>query len=241
MSININKHSLRRVLKGVIGGLMLTALLPSAVFAAGGVSLGATRVIYDQSDKQTSLAIVNTDQKSRYLVQSWVEDKNEKKTSDFIITPPLFVIDKNSENTIRIIKVNDSLPKDRESVYWLNVKAIPEVNKDSVDGKNVLQLAILTRIKLFVRPTKLTMASSQAPSKITYSIQGNKITIKNPTPYFVNMVNVTVGGKNIDAIMASPMTNTTANLPAGVSGALKFSAISDFGAVSSLMTAAPAK
>ena len=241
MSININKHSLRRVLKGVIGGLLLTALLPSAASAAGGVSLGATRVIYDQSDKQTSLAIVNTDQKSRYLVQSWVEDKNEKKTSDFIITPPLFVIDKNSENTIRIIKVNDSLPKDRESVYWLNVKAIPEVSKESVDGKNVLQLAILTRIKIFVRPTKLTMASSQAPGKLTYSVQGNKITIKNPTPYFVNMVNITVGGKSIDAIMASPMSNTTATIPAGTSGVVKFSAISDFGAVSAQMTATPEK
>ncbi|GAA0491128.1 fimbria/pilus periplasmic chaperone [Tatumella sp. JGM100] len=241
MNINVKNHGVRSILKGIFGALLFSAMLPAASLAAGGVSLGATRVIYDQSDKQTSLAILNSDQKSRYLVQSWVEDKNEKKTSDFIITPPLFVIDTKSENTIRIINVNDSLPKDRESVYWLNVKAIPEVSKDSVDGKNVLQLAILTRIKLFVRPSTLTMASSQAPGKISYTLQGNQMIISNPTPYFVNMVNVSLGGKKLDAIMASPMDKTVVKIPGGVTGELRFSAISDFGAVSPVTTVTPGK
>ena len=236
MSINLIK--LRRVFKSLY---LLTVLLPATSMAAGGVSLGATRVIYDQSDKQSSLAIVNSDLKSRYLVQSWAEDKNQKKTSDFIITPPLFVIDKKSENTLRIISTNDTLPKDRESVYWLNVNAIPEVDKENVDSKNVLQLAILTRIKIFVRPSKLTMASSQAPGKITYNIQGNKLIVNNPTPYFVNMVNITVGGKSIEAIMASPKESTTMNLPSGVSGVVKFSTISDFGAVTPQITAIQGK
>lgn len=64
------------------------------------------------------------------------------------MTPPLFVSEAKSENTLRIIYAGAPLPKDRESLFWMNVKAIPSVNKNSLEGKNVLQLAILSRIKL---------------------------------------------------------------------------------------------
>ncbi|MCP0723179.1 fimbria/pilus periplasmic chaperone, partial [Salmonella enterica subsp. enterica serovar Montevideo] len=38
------------------------------VQAAGGIALGATRVIYPSAAKQTSLAISNSDTQERYLV-----------------------------------------------------------------------------------------------------------------------------------------------------------------------------
>lgn len=63
MNINVKNHGVRSILKGIFGALLFSAMLPAASLAAGGVSLGATRVIYDQSDKQTSLAILNSDQK----------------------------------------------------------------------------------------------------------------------------------------------------------------------------------
>lgn len=47
--------------------------------ATGGVSLGATRVIYNQDDKQSTISIENSNIKNRYLVQSWVEDLQGKK------------------------------------------------------------------------------------------------------------------------------------------------------------------
>lgn len=52
-------------------------------------------------------------------------------------------------NILRIVNVNPSLPQDRESVYWVNVKAIPSQNEEN-EGKNVLQIAVRTRIKLFI-------------------------------------------------------------------------------------------
>ncbi|RFM85204.1 fimbrial chaperone protein FimC, partial [Salmonella enterica subsp. enterica serovar Heidelberg str. CFSAN002075] len=42
------------------------------VQAAGGIALGATRVIYPSAAKQTSLAISNSDTQERYLVNSWI-------------------------------------------------------------------------------------------------------------------------------------------------------------------------
>lgn len=108
---------------------IVMGLIPAFSGAAGGVSLGATRIIYNQNDKQSSISLQNSDVKNRYLVQSWVEDLEGNKNYDFIITPPLFVMSKKSENNIRLVNLNEHLPRDRESAYWLNVKAIPEVEK----------------------------------------------------------------------------------------------------------------
>lgn len=65
--------------KAVFLSVMVAGIFPIVSQAQGGVSLGATRVIYDQSDKQTSLSVMNSDAKTRYLVQSWVEDVQGKK------------------------------------------------------------------------------------------------------------------------------------------------------------------
>lgn len=56
------------------------------------------------------------------------------------------------ENTLRIINAtNHQLPGDRESLFWVNVKAIPAMEKDQ-KNENTLQLAIISRIKCFIAP-----------------------------------------------------------------------------------------
>lgn len=77
-----------------------------------------------------------------------MENASESKSSDFVVTPPLFVMKPQKENTLRIMYVGpNNLPADRESLYWVNVKAIPSAAKDT-KGKNTLQIAVLSRIKL---------------------------------------------------------------------------------------------
>lgn len=57
-----------------------------------GVALGSTRVVYPADQKQVSLGISNNDDKSTFLIQSWVENEAGDKTNTFVITPPLFVM-----------------------------------------------------------------------------------------------------------------------------------------------------
>ncbi len=52
----------------------------------------ATRVIYPQGSKQTSLPIINSSASNVFLIQSWVANADGSRSTDFIITPPLFVI-----------------------------------------------------------------------------------------------------------------------------------------------------
>jgi fimbrial chaperone protein len=222
-----NKKSLRQL------GLTLffsTLAISSFAAQAGGIALGATRVVYPADAKQASLAVTNSDKNLRFLIQSWVETTNGEKTTDFIMTPPLFVSKPQGENTLRIMYVGQTPPTDRESVYWINVKAIPAVEREAVQGKNVLQLAVLSRIKLFVRPAGLAMSPADAPAKLTFHKQGNKISINNPTPYYITLVNFNIGNHNLPNTMAAPKSNTDIAIPAGVNGSIKYQTINDYGA-----------
>lgn len=137
--------------------LLLFLFACHSTIANAAVALGATRVIYPANQKQVLLPVTNNDPASVYLIQSWIENAGDQKDTQFVITPPLFSMQGKKENTLRIINAtNHQLPGDRESLFWVNVKAIPAMEKDQ-KNENTLQLAIISRIKMFYRPTHLAM------------------------------------------------------------------------------------
>ncbi|WP_034812439.1 type 1 fimbria chaperone FimC [Kosakonia cowanii] len=217
-------------------GIAAIFFISSAVSAEGGISLGATRVIYPAEAKQTSLAVNNSDNKSRFLINSWVEDEQGQKIKTFAVTPPLFVSEPNSENTLRIIYVGPPLPGDRESLFWLNVKAIPSVEKESLAGKNVLHLAILSRIKLFVRPSTLTDPVQEAPEALSFALEGNTLKITNASSYYLSLVNMHINQRKVNNVMVAPKKSTQVALPSDARGDLTFQTVNDYGAVTPVRT-----
>jgi len=217
-------------------GIAAAFLISCAVNAEGGISLGATRVIYPGEAKQTSLAVNNSDNKSRFLINSWVEDAQGQKVKTFAVTPPLFVSEPNSENTLRIIYVGPPLPTDRESLFWLNVKAIPSVEKENLVGKNVLHLAILSRIKLFVRPSTLTDPVHEAPAALNVTREGSSLKIANASPFYLSLVNVHINQQKLNNVMVAPKSSTQVALPSDARGDLTFQTVNDYGAVTAVRT-----
>lgn len=210
--------------------LFTTALIP-ALSKAGGLVLGNTRVVYPMKQKQVSVSVLNTSDAERFMVQSWVEDAKSKKSGDFVLTPPLFVSNPKEENSLRLMFAGPSLPTDHESIYYLTVKAIPAVDKEKMEGRNVLMLAAATRIKLFVRPDGLQPEVSKAPSLMTFRQQGSKISVTNPTPYYITMVKIRAGGKNIDtSVMVPP--KSSASFASPPASELSFNVINDYGGMS---------
>ncbi|MFX2611952.1 fimbria/pilus periplasmic chaperone [Enterobacter mori] len=196
---------------------------------AGGVALGATRVIYPAGNKQVSLPINNSDERTVFLIQSWVSDEKGNKSTDFIVTPPLFTLKAQKENTMRIMYVGQgNLPGDRETVYYFNSKAIPAVPESATKG-NTLQIATQSVIKLFVRPKDLPVSSADAPSMLRCKLSGSELVITNPSPYYVSMVNVYVGSKKLEHTMVAPKSEKRAQSGGGT-GAVKFQTVNDYGA-----------
>ncbi|TEV79344.1 fimbrial biogenesis chaperone [Escherichia coli] len=176
--------------------LLLLLFACHSTVANAAVALGATRVIYPANQKQVLLPVTNNDPASVYLIQSWIENAGDQKDTQFVITPPLFSMQGKKENTLRIINAtNHQLPGDRESLFWVNVKAIPAMEKDQ-KNENTLQLAIISRIKMFYRPTNLAMAPEEAPAMLRFRRSGSKLTLINPTPYFITVTNMKAGNSN---------------------------------------------
>jgi len=204
-----------------------------SVFAgsSGGVTIGGTRLIYDGDRKEASLSVTNSDT-IPYLIQSWTETREGgAEKAPFIITPPLFRLDSNQSNVLRVVRTGGALPEDRESLYWLNVKSIPSSllqNKST----NTLQLAVKSQIKLIYRPASLTGKPDQQTEKLRWQISGSKITVTNPTPFVMNFKQVTIGNKEVkDATYVLPMSQTTFSVPAGATGRVSWKLITDYGGI----------
>lgn len=217
--------------------LLLFLFACHSTIANAAVALGATRVIYPANQKQVLLPVTNNDPASVYLIQSWIENAGDQKDTQFVITPPLFSMQGKKENTLRIINAtNHQLPGDRESLFWVNVKAIPAMEKDQ-KNENTLQLAIISRIKMFYRPTHLAMAPEEAPAMLRFRRSGSILTLINPTPYFITVTNMKAGNSNLPNTMVPPKGEVSVDIPHAVTGDISFQTINDYGALTPLIKA----
>lgn len=215
--------------KIIVSLLTISTIFTSSVFASsGGVGLGATRLVYMGAVTQSTLSVRNTNQASPFLIQSWIEDEKGNRTSDFVITPPLYLLKPASESVIKVMNSGKKLPQDRETLYWLTVKAIPQMDKNS--SENSLQFASANRIKVFYRPAGLEGNVNDAWKKIRGEFRQGKITLSNPTPYYITTINISVDGKPAKSVMIPP--KGTAVLPDSFPDAsqLRYQTINDFGA-----------
>lgn len=207
---------------------LAVALLPLTFMTANaGVIIGGTRVIFEGAKKETTINITNPDS-TPYLIQSWIDMQDGVSgKAPFIITPPLYRLDGGQKNLERIV-MTGSLPQAQESLFWLNIKAIPSASKQM----NALQIAVKTRIKLIYRPEGLRASTpEEQANKLTWQQSGNAIQVNNPTPYVINFNEITLGGRKLDDVTyVLPGASARFSLPEGVSGhSLTFKVINDYG------------
>ncbi|MCW1828674.1 molecular chaperone [Enterobacter asburiae] len=211
--------------------IMLTAFMFSSASASAGVVMGGTRIVYPQNSKEVAFSVTNKESATPYLIQSWVEGDIQAKNhaTPFIVTPPLFRIDPDQTNTLRIQYTGAPLPADRESVFWLNIKAISPKPKES---SNELQINVKSKFKIFYRPSNLKGDAATAWQKVTFSRTDKGLKAVNPTPYYVSFFQLSVAGHKIDQPgMIGP--GETREWPMAASGSVSWSAINDFGAITS--------
>ncbi|QMR77984.1 molecular chaperone [Enterobacter sp. RHBSTW-00175] len=208
-------------------GLALALSALTLATANAGVIIGGTRLIFEGTKKEASINISNPDA-TPYLIQSWIEmQEGHAGKAPFIITPPLYRLDGGQKNIERIV-MTGALPQERESLFWLNVKAIPSASMQT----NALQIAVKTRIKLIYRPEGLRASTpEEQANKLTWQRTGNEIQVNNPTQYVINFNEITLGGKKLDEVTyVLPGSSTRFVLPNEARGhSLTFNIINDYG------------
>jgi chaperone protein EcpD len=200
---------LTRVLSAVAAALCLA--VPTA---HASVVIGGTRVVFPAQQGEVTVRLSNDGNKPA-LVEAWIDDGDPKSTPDsvrtpFLITPPLFRMEPRKDQSLRILYVQGDkpLPTDRESLFWLNVLEIPpKPAGPQYAGKNYLQFAIRSRLKLFYRPAKLPGDSIKAPDQLTFKAAGlgqsAELVAHNPTPYYITIVGLSLGSAG-HPVLAAP-------------------------------------
>jgi len=177
---------------------LFAAALAGALLAGpahASVTIGGTRVIYPMAEREVNVKVDN-DSRAPSLVQVWVDDGKTdadpgQSKVPFVVTPPIFRMEPQKSQTLRIMYTGEALPSDRESVFWLNVLDIPPKSAKA-SRANTLQFAFRTRIKIFVRPARLDGRPEDAPAKLTWQLvpapdgKGQALRVTNPTPYHVS-------------------------------------------------------
>ncbi|WP_050514393.1 fimbrial biogenesis chaperone [Aeromonas finlandensis] len=210
-------------------GLLLSLV---AVHSHASISLSATRIIYNGMQKEASINVDNNSDRET-AIQTWIEgDGDINQAPPFAVTPPLAKIKGNQRQLLRLFYEGRGLPQDRESVFWLNVQEIPL----AVEGENVLQLALMQRIKVFYRPNGLNGEPYLAPEKLMFKSVNNNLEVYNPTPYYINMVSFVNVGGDIKGRMIPPMSKITFSLQkVQPDGKFTLGIVNDFGAVKTYM------
>lgn len=229
--------------------VMLALLSCSQAVLAAGFGINATRLIFPQDAGNISVSVRNTQPALAYLVQaSLSRTPNSREPTPFTVTPPLFRLEPNSVNQIRITGDGSALAKDRESVFYFHATAIPAsktpvANQPTTGVQGAAQFGVGNIIKLFYRPAGLPSTSTVAQKNLQFALVNNGLRVSNPSPYFVSLAGLTFAGQPLkletpEALMLAPFGTHT--YPTSVKrGAIEWLTINDQGGVDAFKHSLP--
>lgn len=215
---------------------MLCAVITLSVVTPvhAGIVIYGTRVIYPAEKNEITLQLMNQEQNAS-LVQAWIDDGNtslppEKIQVPFLLTPPVVRVPGNSGQQLKIKKMPNMLPNNKESLFYLNVLDIPP-NNPAHAGKNVIKFAMQNRIKLFYRPAGIAPVNSATFKKIVLVRNGKGFIIKNDNANWVTVAEVKVGSVKINdkSVMVAPFSSEPVMVKSSNANQYKLTIINDYG------------
>lgn len=209
-------------------------LIFSSSFAySQGVGLNATRIIYPAGEKSVSITALNNDPNINYLVQAYITSDENPIT--FQVMPPLFRLNKLSKHEVKIYDIGNSLPQNRESVFYFHANMVPgQADNDTTSAG--LNIGYDNVIKIFYRPKNLSLTSDEAQKGLNFKINGNQLMVTNKSPYYINLASIKVNNTKLDISLAKnnamikPYGRIEYSLPKGVAnGDVYWRTINDLG------------
>lgn len=210
--------------------LLFTPALFISLSHAAGIQVGRTRIVYDAGKKEISLPLINKETTLPWLIQSWTDTGDGKTHGPFIVTPPLFRLEPQKEQSLRIAWNGTAQPENQESLFYMNVRTIPATATDD-DDKNVLRLIYKTRIKLFWRPKGLKGTPEEDCQNLRFSRSGKQLSVTNAGAYHITFDSLLLGStKIVKADMVNPQSSVQIPLPDTASGSqVSWRCITDYG------------
>ena len=178
----------------------------------GGVGLGATRVIYHEGNASATLKIFNTGT-SPWLTQVRVTDAAGNNSRAFTAFPPLFRLEGNSENSVRIrlTGVPGDYPQRTEGVWYIHVLSIPPGSQSAAGGQGRVQgaggvgVSLESVIKLFWRPDGMPEPGSTVFRDVLFTRTPDGVKACNPGKYYLSLNRLKVDDHSVNLNTAPSM------------------------------------
>lgn len=157
------------------------------------VTMMGTRIIYPSNASSVELRFQSQDDFPS-IMEVWThlhqdsaskDDENNGETP-FIAVPPVFRIDANKGQIIKLSFTGEDLPKDRESLFYFSSLQVPAMKANQQDN-NLLTVTFKNTVKVFFRPKELKETPDASFSKLQVGVVGQNIKISNPTGYYYSL------------------------------------------------------
>ena len=184
------------IIKNLITPISVISAMAFPLMAnSAGFGFDKTRLIIADGKDSGSITIQNGNENG-LLIKSHVEDADMVLSRDARAVPKMFQVKGNHSGRIRVVVNPASLPKDRETQFWLYTKAFPEIKLDNKNS-NQMQVNFVTRLKVFYRPQGLKADIKKANATLKWSNQDGRLTAKNDSPLNLTVIGVDVGAKHV--------------------------------------------
>lgn len=165
----------------------LIAMLISTVSLAEGVQLSRTRILFNDGATKGSYGLTNHSDHP-ILASVVISDFNGRPSASFAVSPSLYQVQPKKTHQGQIVLLN-SLPHDKESVFWLTVKTVsPE--PESKAKTSTMEIALAQSIKVFYRPKGLNETCKTGLRHLTWETTKNGIKANNAAKVSFSIVNV---------------------------------------------------
>jgi len=219
----------------------LGVLLLASQAAWAAVTLQGTRIVHDAGKGRDVTVRATNGGDQPAMVQVWIDDGDSQARPENVRTPFRLtpaeprLMQAHQGQAYRITYAprpsEAALPTDRESVFYFNLLDIPPKPSDAA-GRNLLQFAVRTRVKLFHRPAGLPGAARDAAATLVWTTADNALDVRNPSAYHVTLSTLTLAdGRKVDVDMIAPGQQMRLPLPAGAAMPAKvtFQWLDDYG------------
>lgn len=214
--------------------ILFSSLFALVFPAHADVVIYGTRVIFPSERNEIVVQVMNQSSKGS-LVQAWIDDGDttvppEKIQVPFLLTPPVVRIKGHSGQQIKIKKMANALPSDKESLFYFNVLDIPP-NASEQEGKNTLKFAMQNRLKLIYRPKGIESVTQDSIKRLGLSKTQNGLDIKNDSANWITIPKIEANRVQLNAktLLLPPLSSQSVTLKPNASRQYNVTIIDDRG------------
>lgn len=232
----------RAVLFVQLSLFLLLSGFTSNVFAVGeGLKFSLQRLTYISGTKSISVSLRNTDTQP-YLIQAnmkWLDEKTGLNTIEkeekppFVVTPPLYKISSDEYYSWRIFfsGKGNSLPNDRESVFLVQLKAIPS----TIPSQDAVQFTVMRALlfKVYYRPNQLEdIKLADVAKQLSFRRENNQLVVKNNTGIYATFNSLFIGNYRLKDeqlyVSVPPFSEQRYEIPKDIKGDVTWDILDEY-------------